>query len=335
MNNETNAINKIEIPQFRTGYQRVIGVDVAKNKLDLCDSRNKLTGQIDNDIPGIRTKLLDRLDADASVLILCESTASYHLLMTDMAQDSSIDVAIVNPRQVRDFARGHGWLEKTDTIDAAMICRFGQDVPVHLAPQRTEQQRNHTAMVHRRESLLKMRGQENSRLEHTSDKDACKLLKQMIRHIENQLERVEKRLQEILKELAKENPNVVILQSHPGVGPITTSVLLTQLPELGTLDRKAIAKLVGVSPMANQSGTKDGKRSVRGGRQGVRNAMYMAAFSARRHDDRMKVFYDRLIKQGKPYKVAMVACMRKQLSTLNQMVRNQETFDASKSASLV
>lgn len=119
------------------------------------------------------------------------------------------------------------------------------------------------------------------------------------------------------------------------MGPITTSVLLTQLPELGRLDRKAVAKLVGVSPMANQSGTKDAKRSVRGGRQGVRNAMYMAAFSARQHDDRLKAFFDRLRQQGKPYKVAMVACMRKQLSTLNQMVRNQETFDASKCASMV
>lgn len=335
MNNEPDVINEMQTPQFRTGYQRVIGVDVAKSQLDLCDSRNKLTGQIDNDVQGIQTKLLGRLDAGASTLILCESTASYHLLMTDMAHESSIDVAIVNPRQVRDFARGHGWLEKTDTIDAAMICRFGQDVPVHLAPKRTEQQKNHTALVNRREALLKMRGQENSRLEHTRDKEACRLLKQMVRNIENQLERVEKRLKEILKELAKENPNVAILQSHPGVGPITTSVLLTQLPELGRLDRKAVAKLVGVSPMANQSGTKDAKRTVRGGRQGVRNAMFMAAFSARQHDERMKVFYDRLIKQGKPYKVAMVACMRKQLSTLNQMVRNQETFDASKSASMV
>lgn len=335
MNNEPIANSKIETPQFRTGYQRVIGVDVAKNKLDLCDSQNKLTGQIDNDIQGIQTKLLDRMDSDASTLILCESTASYHLLMTDMAQDSSIDVAIINPRQVRDFARGHGWLEKTDTIDAAMICRFGQDVPVHLAPQRTDQQKNHTAMVHRRESLLKMRGQENSRLEHTSDREARKFLKQMIRNIENQLERVEKRLKVILKELATVDPNVAILQSHPGVAAVTTSVLLTQLPELGTLDRKAIAKLVGVSPMANQSGTKDGKRSIRGGRQSVRNAMYMAAFSARQHDERTKAFYDRLRKQGKPYKVAMVACMRKLLSTLNQMVRNQETFDASKYASMV
>ena len=107
---------------------------------------------------------------------------------------------------------------------------------------------------------------------------------------------------------------------------------MTQLPELGKLNRKEVAKLVGVSPMANQSGTKDGKRAIRGGRQEVRNALYMAAFSARRHDERMAAFYDRLIKQGKPYKVAMIACMRMLISTLNQMVRNQEKFDASKYA---
>ena len=319
MINESTTNTRHETPLSRTGYQRVIGVDVAKNNLDLCDSQKKLTGRIDNDVKSIQAKLLDRIDPDSATLILCESTASYHLLMTDMAHDSSIDVAIVNPRQVRDFAKGHGWLEKTDTIDAAMICRFGQDVPVHLAVRRSEQQKHHTAMVHRRVSLLKMQAQERSRLLHTTDKETRKLLKQMLRNIENQLNRVDKRLSEILKELAKQEPKV-----H-----------LTALPELGQLNRKEIAKLVGVSPMAKQSGTKDGKRMVRGGRQSVRCALYMAALSARRYDERLKAFYTRLRKQGKPYKLAMIACVRKLLSTLNQMVRNQETFDASKFAAMV
>ncbi|WP_442505216.1 IS110 family transposase [Novipirellula sp. SH528] len=335
MSNESTTNTRHETPLSRTGYQRVIGVDVAKNNLDLCDSQNKLTGRIDNDVKSIQAKLLDRIDPDSATLILCESTASYHLLMTDMAHDSSIDVAIVNPRQVRDFAKGHGWLEKTDTIDAAMICRFGQDVPVHLAVRRSEQQKHHTAMVHRRVSLLKMQAQERSRLLHTTDKETRKLLKQMLRNIENQLNRVDKRLSEILKELAKQEPKVQILKSHPGVGEVTINVLLTSLPELGQLNRKEIAKLVGVSPMAKQSGTKDGKRMVRGGRQSVRCALYMAALSARQYDERLKAFYTRLRKQGKPYKLAMIACVRKLLSTLNQMVRNQETFDTSKFAAMV
>ncbi len=252
----------------------------------------------------------------------------------DVVHNNDIDIAVVNAGQVRHFAKGHGKIEKTDPIDAEMICLFGQDVSVNLTAQRTDKEKNHTALVNRRESLLKMQTQETLRLDHTFDKESQKFIKQMIRNLQNQLKRVEKRLSEILKELAKEDPKVDILLSHTGVGKVTTSVLLTQLPELGTLNRKQVAKLVGVSPIANQSGTRDGKRAVRGGRQAVRNAMYMAANSARQHDDRTKAFYNRMRNQGKPYKVAMVACMRKMLSTLNQMVRNGETFDASKYASM-
>lgn len=279
MNNESNQQKQKQINPSRTGYQRVIGVDVAKDKLDIHDSQGKLTGTIDNDVNSIAAKLLDSIEPGSSTLILCESTASYHLLMMDA---------------------------------------------VH-----------HTAMVHRRESLLKMRTQEKLRLLHTSDKQAIKFLKEMLRNLANQLKSVEKRLAEILKELAKEDPTVEILLSHCGVGKVTASVLLTGLPEMATLNRKQIAKLVGVSPIANQSGTKDGRRPIRGGRQSVRNAMYMAAHSARQHDDRMKAFYDRLIKQGKPFKVVMTACMRKMLCTLNQMVRNQESYDASKFGCMV
>lgn len=334
MNSESKTITQNDAPTFRTGYQRVIGVDVAKDTLDVNDSQGRLTGSIGNDAKSIRAKLIKQIDPKDSTLLLCESTASYHLLMMDLAHEKSIEIAVVNARQVRDFAKGHGRIEKTDPIDAEMICRFGQDVSVHLTARRTEKQKNHTAMVNRRQSLLKMRTQEKLRLLHTVDKEARKFITQMLGNIEKQLKSVNQRLKEILKELSKEDPKVNILLSHSGVGIVTTSVLVTQLPELGTINRKEVAKLVGVSPIANQSGTKDGKRSVRGGRQLVRNAMYMAANSARQHDDRMKSFYNRLVGQGKPHKVAIVACMRKMLSTLNQMVRNEETFDASKFASM-
>ena len=334
MNTESTTISPNEVTPSRTGYQRVIGVDVAKDKLDLHDSQGKLTGCIDYDLHCLHKKFLDHIEPGSSTLIVCESTASYHLLMMDAAHDKSIDIAVVNARQVRDFCKGQGWLEKTDKIDADNICQFGQDVKVHLTAPRSDQQKNHTALVHRRDSLLKMRGQERMRLEHTHDKETSKFLKAMLVNIENQLKRVEKRLAEILKELAKTDPTVDILLSHTGVGKVTVSVLLTQLPELGKLNRKQVAKLVGVSPMANQSGKKDGKRPIRGGRQAVRNAMYMAACSARQHDPVIKAFYDRLRNQGKPFKVAIVACMRKMLSTLNQMVRNGETFDAMKYAAM-
>lgn len=334
MNNGSEKKLDTQATLSRTGYQRVIGVDVSKFKLDVHDSQGELTGCIDNSIKSIQKNILDHIEPASRTLLVCESTGSYHLALMDAAHDHRIDVAIANPRQVRDFARGHGWLEKTDVIDAAMICVFGQDVKVNLTAQRSDREKNHAAMVSRRESLIKMRTQEKLRLDHAQDKETVKLIKAMLKSIETQLKRVEKRLAEILKELAKEDPKVDILLSHSGVGNVTASVLLTQLPELGTLNRKQVAKLVGVSPMAKQSGTKDGKRSVRGGRRPVRNALYMATLSARQHDPRMKAFFTRLTDQGKPYKVATMACMRKLLLTLNQMVRNGETYDASKYASM-
>lgn len=273
----------------RSGYQRVVAIDVAKDKLDLHDTAGKISGTIDSSPQSIAVHLIKKIDADSSTLVICESTGSYHLNVMDAVHEANIDMAVVNARQVRDFAKGHGRLEKTDSIDAQMICRFGQDVPVHLTPARTEQQKQHTALVNRRQALLRMRTQESLRLLHITDPVVVKLIKQMLGNIKSQLQRVDQRLAEILKELAAVNPAVNVLLSHTGVGKVTASVLLTQLPELGTLNRKEIAKLVGVSPMANQS---------------------------------------------KPFKVAMVACMRKMLGTLNQMVRNEATFDSSKYGSM-
>ena len=334
MNRESKINAPNPPPLSRTGYQRVIGIDVAKDKLDLYDSAGKLSGTIDSDPQSIVTHLIKKIAADDSTLVICESTGSYHHNLMDAVHEANIDMAVVNARQVRDFAKGHGRLEKTDSIDAQMICRFGQDVAVHLTPARTPQQKQHTALVNRRQALLRMRTQETLRLLHITDPVVVKLIKQMLDNIKRQLQHVDQCLAAILKELAAVNPTVDVLLSHTGVGKVTASVLLTQLPELGALNRKQIAKLVGVSPMANQSGTKDAKRSVRGGRQGVRNAMYMAANSARRHDAGTKVFYERMRNQGKPFKVAMVACMRRMLGTLNQMVRNEATFDASRYGSM-
>lgn len=298
MNTESKSKQHNETTRYRSGYQRVIGIDVSKDKLDIHDSQGTLTGCIGNDPKSIEKKIIKELDVNHSILILCESTGSYHLTLMDTVHESSIDMAVVNGRQVRDLAKGHGRLEKTDPIDAEMICRFGQDVQVQLTVQRSESQKHHAALVKRRQSLLKMQTQEKSRLEHTTDKKVRRLIEQLLKYLQKQLKSVDKELEKILKELAKEEPTVDILLSHKGVGVVTTSVLLTHLPELGTLNRKEAAKLVGLNPMANQSGKKDGKRSVRGGRQRVRNALYMAAHSARQHDPRMKAFYNRLKDQG-------------------------------------
>lgn len=335
MNNESNSNNHNATTISRSGYQRVIGVDVAKDKLDIHDSAGKLSPCIDNNPSEIVKKLINRIKQDASTLVVCESSGSYHLDLMDAMHEHSLNIAVVNARQVRDLAKAHGRLEKTDPIDARMICRFGQDVEVHLTPPRTEDEKRHLALVNRRVTLLKMRTQEKLRLSHCRDQEVIRFIKQSLRNIENQLQRVDTRLSEILKELAKKDARVDILLSHKGVGVVTTSVLMTQLPELGALNRREIAKLVGISPMADQSGLKDGKRRIRGGRQAVRTALYMAANSARQHDPAMKAFYDRLTKHGKPFKVVMVACMRKMLSTLNQMVRNGESYDSSLYAAMV
>lgn len=308
----------------KNSYARVIGVDIASDKIDVHDSEGKLTGEMPNTCAAINRKLAARLKSTSDVLVICEATGGYEHVLVDSMHQAGIDVAVANPRQVRDFAKGHGFLEKTDAIDAAMIAKFGRDVDVHLAPQRSESERAFLAVVRRRGQVLGTLQAEKNRLGQTHDSFARESIEQSISHWKSQLKTIDEQIDATLAEQAKKDGKVNILQSVPGVATVTTATLLAELPELGSLNRRQIAKLVGVAPLANQSGQSDKKRKAHGGRRNVRSVLYMATLVATRYNPVIKRFYERLLRKGKLKKVALVAAMRKLLTILNDMVRNGE-----------
>lgn len=309
-------------------YQRVIGVDVSSEKLDISDSAGLLPASIPNSVAAVQSQLVRKLKSDSATLVVCEATGGYEHCMVDALLDAEIPVAIANPRQVRDFAKGHGYLEKSDVIDARVIRQFGEDVKVTLAPKRTEEEKRHQALVRRRFQVLQLLSQEQNRLGNAVDKLSRSWLTQTISHLKKQLQQIDKQLAKMLAERAKKDPKVEILSSVPGVGAVTVSTLIVELPELGALNRGQVAKLVGVAPIIQQSGRNDKKRRVRGGRSQVRKVLYMAALVATRHNPVIKAFYLRLLARGKLKKVALVAAMRKLLTILNDMVRNGQRWRA-------
>ncbi len=312
------------VPQ--AGYARVIGVDIASDKIDVHDTHGKLGGEIPNTCAAINKRVSANLRDVDGVLVICEATGGYEHVLVDSMHQAGIAVAVVNPRQVRDFAKGHGYLEKNDTIDAALIAKFGRDVPVHLTEQRSDADRAFQALVRRRGQVLSMIMAEQNRLSRIDDAESKKLIAETISHLKTQLKTIDTRISKSLAERAEGDPTVDILQSVPGVATVTTATLIAELPELGSLNRGQIAKLVGVAPMVNQSGKSDKKRRAKGGRGQVRNVLYMATLSATQHNPVIKRFYQRLIGKGKLPKVALVASMRKLLTILNDMVRNGEPW---------
>lgn len=313
-------------------FVRVIGVDVSSQKLDLFDFDGKLSGTIDNTCEAVN-RLAKAIKNPKETLVICEATGSYEHVIVDAMQDAGIAVAVANPRQVRDFAKGHGFLEKSDRIDAKILMVFGQQVEVRLAQPKTDKEKQHQALVRRRNQLLALIGQETNRLPQSHDKAMQQLIEKMLRSLKKQLKHVDSELAKLLEALAKTEPKIGVLQSVPGIGPVTTSTLVCELPELGKLNRAEIAKLVGVAPMLNQSGKSDKKRSVRGGRSIVRRVLYMATLVATKRNPIIAAFYLRLLKKGKPKKLALVASMRKLLTILNDMVRNGEQWNSERASS--
>ncbi len=317
---------------MKTAYARVIGIDVAADKIDVNDSHSKITRTMPNTVAAITRQLVEKIDSKADTLVVCEATGGYEHVVVDAMHQAGIAVCVANPRQVRDFAKGHGFLEKSDSIDALIIRRFGEDVELHLTPQRSAQDKHHQALVRRRCQVLDMLSQEQNRLKQTFDSGAVAMIKNMISYLKTQQKEIEQQLAKLLSEHAKIDPKVDIIQSVPGVGAVTTSTLIAELPELGQLNRGEIAKLVGVAPMINQTGKSDKKRKARGGRSHVRNVLYMSALVATRHNAVIASFYQRLLARGKEKKLALVAAMRKLLTILNDMVRRGTAWRSTESS---
>lgn len=297
-----------------------IGIDVAKDSLDVCLLSTERHFTVTNDETGFQ-QLVDELPAAGTCRVILEATGGYQRRVVAALVAAGHEVAVVNPRQVRDFARGLGILAKTDRLDARVIARFGQQVHPRSIEITSEKQTELRELVTRRRQLVEFRTAEQNRLETSS----AKIVRKNIRHLVEQLQKQIRQLEDAIGKLIESDPQLscqaALLETVPGVGPVTTTSLLVELPELGRLNRQQIAALVGVAPFNRDSGKFHGRRAIWGGRAAVRSVLYMAALTARRSNPLIREFANRLEAAGKPFKVVITACMRKLLVILNSMVK--------------
>jgi len=301
-----------------------VGIDVAKTEMVTGLRPSGEVWTVSNDETGIH-ELLQRLRPHGPVLVVIEATGGYERGVVAALAAAGMPLVVANPRQVRDFARATGQLAKTDRIDAQVLALFAERVRPEPRPLPDDATRTLTALLARRRQILEMLTAERNRLEHAVPAVRRDLI-QHIRWLERRLRDVDHDLDRTVQSSpiwrAKEN----LLRSLPGVGPVTSRTLIGSLPELGFLNRKQIAALVGVAPLARDSGTLKGKRLVWGGRAPVRAALYMAALVASRRNPALRAFYARLVAAGKPKKLALTACMRKLLTILNAMVKTNSAW---------
>jgi transposase len=298
------------------------GIDVSKHHLDACLEADDQ--RVSNDATGWN-ELIAKLKAADADLVVVEATGGYERGLVCALQSAGITVARVNPRQARDFARSMGVLAKTDRVDARVLRDYAdvlarhRDRAKYITPPVDANQRELAAMVTRRRQLVEMRVAESNRLE-LAGKRAVRSIKTVLRTLDKQLADIDADIGRFLDEHFKDQST--LLDSVKGVGPVTIMTISASLPELGHMNRRQVAKLVGVAPHANDSGNHKGKRQIWGGRGDVRAVVYMATLSSIQHNPVIEVFHRRLIEAGKAPKVAIVACMRKLLTILNAMVRD-------------
>jgi transposase len=299
--------------------KQVCGIDVSKAVLDVALLPAGEQYQVSNDAPGF-AELLKRLKATGAELVVMEATGGYETAAATALAAAGLRVAVVNPRQVRDFAKATGRLAKTDRIDARVIAAFGEAIDPEIVRLPDEQALELEALLVRRTQLVAMRVQESNRLELVQG-PMHKQIKAHIAWLDQAIDTLNTDLTAKLRNSPVWRAKDELLRSLKGIGPITSGTLMVALPELGQLDRRSIAALVGVAPFNRDSGTRRGRRTIWAGRARVRTLLYMAATSAIRSNPVIKNFYARLTANGKPHKVALIACMRKMLTILNAMVR--------------
>jgi len=303
-----------------------VGIDVAKNDLEVAVFPSRWQGSYENSEIGYE-KLIAQIKTPTPQLVVLEATGGLEIPVTVALVEAGIPVAVVNPRQARDYAKATGHLAKSDRIDAFVLADFAAKVQPQPRDLPDEQARHLSATLTRRRQVLELLVAENNRLGSMPDTDMQIRITKHIDWLKQDLKELDQLLAQLIKNSpvwkAKEN----LLRSMKGVGPVLSTTLLAELPELGQLNRKQIAALVGVAPLNNDSGKRRGKRSCWGGRAEVRRVLYMAALSAARTNPVIHIFYRRLLGNGKPQKVALTACMRKMLIILNAMTRDNAAFN--------
>lgn len=302
-----------------------VGIDIAKDKLDVHVLPKGTDFTCQFDASGIAS-LLSRLQEENPTMIIMEATGGREAIVAAELGAVGLPVAIVNPRQVRDFARGIGKLAKTDKIDAFVLARFGETNRPEPQPIPTEQQSQFKELVTRRRQLIGLRSAEKNRTHCARSQRVRQSIEAVITTLDRELAQIDRDIDDLIRNSPLWREQEKLLRTFKGVGPVVSRTVLAKLPELGKLDRQEIACLVGVAPLNKDSGKMRGKRMISGGRKDVRDALFMAARTAVNHNKVIKPFYERLIKAGKLYKVAMTACMRKILVILNAMVREKRPF---------
>jgi transposase len=303
-----------------------VGIDVSKDRLDVAVLGEERGWQVDNTPEGI-ARLVQQMQDLQPELIVVEATGGYQRAVVEALFWAGLAVAVVNPARVRQFARACGLLAKTDKLDAQVLAVFGQRVQPKPYTGKSEAEKHLGALLVRRRQLEEMLKAEQNRL-RTTALSLKSSVEQVIVCLKEQKKRLDEQIQQFLQEQHAWQEQTQILGSAPGVGVVTTATLLAELPELGKMDRKRIAALVGVAPMNYDSGKKRGYRRTKGGRTDVRSVLYMSTLVATRYNPLIRSQYQQLLKRGKEKKVALTACMRKMLTILNAMLRDQQPFHA-------
>ena len=301
-----------------------VGIDVSKDRLDVAVLGERQETQVENSREGI-ARLVEQMQDLQPELIVVEATGGYQRSVVDALFHAGLCVAVVNPARVRQFAKACGLLAKTDKLDAQMLAVFGQRVQPKLYTGKSEAEKQLSALLVRRKQVEEMLKAEQNRL-RTVFPSLRSSLERMIAVLKEEKKRLDEEIRGLMNDQKAWQEQMEILESAPGVGPVTTATLLAELPELGKMDRKKIAALVGVAPMNYDSGKKRGYRKTKGGRGEVRSVLYMSTLVATRYNPVIQTQYQQLLKRGKLKKVALTACMRKFLTILNAMMRDQQPF---------
>jgi len=297
-----------------------VGIDVAKDWLDVAEGAEAKPWRVSYDEAGLNS-LIARLSAAKPELIVLEATGGYESELAIALEAAGLPVVIMNPKRVREFARSKGQLAKTDSLDARILADFGQSVRPQLRPLPDAATRELRALVRRRQQLQEMLTAEKSR-ERLATPAVRRHIEESQVYLQSQLKAVEKELEQLICANTAWLAEDKLLRGIKGVGKVLAVTMLAEVPELGYLDRKEIASLIGVAPFNQDSGKHRGKRRVSGGRPQVRAVLYMAALVGSRHNPALREMYQRLLAAGKPKKLALTACMRKLLTVLNAIVRD-------------
>lgn len=308
-----------------------IGIDVSKDRLDIAVHESREAFACGNTAEGL-AELVGRLRALNPALIVLEASGGYEQDALFALLAAGLPAALVNPRQTHNFAKAMGYLAKTDRIDAGVLAHFAQAVHPQLSQAPSPEQLALSELVSRRQALVEMLVAEKNRLRLTRTKVARAHVERHIQWLKAHLDGMDGELRVLINQSDTWRALDALIESVPGVGIQTAALLLARLPELGRLNRREIAALVGVAPFNRDSGTQRGTRRVAGGRAAVRTVLYMCAVSGIRCNPMLKAFYARLKAQGKPSKVALTACIRKLLVTLNAMVRDGRPWEAGRCA---